>query len=391
MFIDLSTRTECKQPENQSVSRTYVESFTIHGLSKVFLGKPLERLFWFLTLFGVLSFVGYKVYGDYVKYYRYEYRTEIRIDDVEKIIYPALILCSSVFDDYSPICYKNNDTYCLGKKRPSLRSGNFDLFELNETAHQKYSSCVKLSPQQNPTFDFADSLHGTGIIYAISHDYPFLRVSVADDQETITQVGPNANKIVKMIEPGFYNLEIESVTVTNRLHAPYAPNCSDGGHGVNVFGGNYTKQKCYETCLLRAMIRECGGVVDQYRKYMTPSDESLLNSTRVTKTVEEVRECIRTLYLHHKCRCPLPCYEVTYQYRLTNNSELILSNAVGDFSFRMIDQNKRITEVTQVPIYTSDDFFADIGSWLGLLAGVSLLSLVEIFVFICTAIKERFI
>ena len=388
MCIDFSAQTECCRPEPVSTSRTYVESFTIHGLSKVFLGKPLERVFWFLTLFGVLSFVGYKVYGDYIKYYRYEYRTEIRIEDVEKLIYPALILCSSDFDDHYPICYKNNNSHCLGTKRPSLRSGNLDLFELNETTHQKYSSCVKLSPQQNPSFDFADSIFG--IFYAKSNDHEVLRVSVVDDQETITQVGPNTHKKVEIIEPGFYNLEIESVTVTNRLRAPYAPNCSDGGNEVNVFGGNYTKQKCYETCLLRAMIRECGGVVDQYRKYMTPSDESLLNSTRVTKTVEEVRECIRNLYLHHKCQCPLPCYEVSYLYRLSKSNELSTSNAVGRFAFRMIDQNKRITKVTQVPIYTSDDFFADIGSWLGLLAGVSLLSLVEIFVFLGTAVKEKF-
>ena len=49
----------------------------------------------------------------------------------------------------------------------------------------------------------------------------------------------------------------------------------------------------------------------------------------------------------------------------------------------------RMTEVYEIATYTSDDLFSDIGSWLGLLVGMSLLSLVEIVAFIFTAIRER--
>ena len=48
----------------------------------------------------------------------------------------------------------------------------------------------------------------------------------------------------------------------------------------------------------------------------------------------------------------------------------------------------RITEVSEVPIYTSDNFFSDVGSWLGLLVGMSFLSVVEVVTFVFTAVRE---
>ena len=59
----------------------------------------------------------------------------------------------------------------------------------------------------------------------------------------------------------------------------------------------------------------------------------------------------------------------------------------SDFNVKL--QAMRITEITEVPVYTSDDFFSDVGSWLGLLVGMAFLSLVEIVAFIFSVIKER--
>ena len=66
---------------NASVARSYMEGFTIHGLSKVFTGKLWERLYWFLILAGALGFVIFKVYGFHLNYGKNEFRTEIRMID----------------------------------------------------------------------------------------------------------------------------------------------------------------------------------------------------------------------------------------------------------------------------------------------------------------------
>ena len=49
----------------------------------------------------------------------------------------------------------------------------------------------------------------------------------------------------------------------------------------------------------------------------------------------------------------------------------------------------RQTEVHEVPTYDSDRFFCDVGSWLGLLVGMSCLSLVELLAFLYTFVKEK--
>ena len=92
--------------------------------------------------------------------------------------------------------------------------------------------------------------------------------------------------------------------------------------------------------------------------------------------------------------CPLECREIiteaTVNYR-SHVEDIDLINEFGAFAYIELDQpTDRITEVFEIPTYTSDNLLADIGSWLGLLAGMSLLSLVEIAAFICTLLKEKF-
>ena len=97
-----------------SVSRTYMEGFTIHGLSKVFLGRLWERLFWGLVLLAVLCFLGFKVNGFYSKYKRNEFRTETREVNEFNRTWPNIKVCSwTGLDELNrngykkDFCYKN--------------------------------------------------------------------------------------------------------------------------------------------------------------------------------------------------------------------------------------------------------------------------------------------
>ena len=91
-----------------SVSRTYMEGFTFHGLSKVFTGKLWERLYWFLILTGALGFVTYKVYGFHQQHTMNDFRTEIRMIDSESLTFPDIRFCSTnVRYTKGVSCYKN--------------------------------------------------------------------------------------------------------------------------------------------------------------------------------------------------------------------------------------------------------------------------------------------
>ena len=60
----------------------------------------------------------------------------------------------------------------------------------------------------------------------------------------------------------------------------------------------------------------------------------------------------------------------------------------SELSITIKFRTDRITEVSEVPTSTSDNFFSDVGSWLGLLVGMSFLSVVEVVTFVFTAVKE---
>ena len=93
--IDRSSR-QVEASITPTLARSYMEGFTIHGLSKVFTGKLWERLYWFLILTGALAFVLYKVYGFHETYVANEFRTEIRMVDAKNLIYPELEFCRKI-------------------------------------------------------------------------------------------------------------------------------------------------------------------------------------------------------------------------------------------------------------------------------------------------------
>ena len=81
-----------------------MEGFTIHGLSKVFMGKLWEKFYWSLILMAALGFVGYKVYGFHERYKSNEYRTEIRMVDADNYKFPVIKICSANINWFSNFC-----------------------------------------------------------------------------------------------------------------------------------------------------------------------------------------------------------------------------------------------------------------------------------------------
>ena len=90
-----------------------MESFTIHGLSKVFVGKPWEKLTWGIVLLAVLGFLGFKVNGFIGQYKRNEFRTEIRQTDAVNYTWPGIeVRGNTVLNRLNPsqvfdFCYQN--------------------------------------------------------------------------------------------------------------------------------------------------------------------------------------------------------------------------------------------------------------------------------------------
>ena len=84
--------------------------------------------------------------------------------------------------------------------------------------------------------------------------------------------------------------------------------------------------------------------------------------------------------------CPLPCSETSFESSIVRLDGQSNSTEVRVY---VNYQSTRVTEITERPVYTSDNFFSDLGSWLGLLVGMSFLSIVELITFISTIVVEK--
>ena len=97
----------------------YVESFTVHGLTRVCRGNKLESVFWCLMLFGGILLSIIIISGLVSKYLNYGIYTEIRMEVTDRNYFPSITFCERNLLLYSyfvycgvPLTMVNNKTSC---------------------------------------------------------------------------------------------------------------------------------------------------------------------------------------------------------------------------------------------------------------------------------------
>ena len=399
-----SSKKSSSTKDTPSVARSYMEGFTIHGLTKVFMGKLWEKVYWFLILMGVLGFVAFKIHGFHSRYQSNEFRTEIRVVNTDNYTLPEeLQICSINIKHQIPrFCYfktSNKDSPCQRDHMLIKQQiPNKAVQVINHTKdYNEPTSCVRMNSSK---LDRADVY--TAYKFWVHVDG--LKTSKINKKKSGFEI--KLGQLDKKVKPGVHKIRISDVTIINRLPSPFKSNCSNGEGGINVFPGPYTRQKCIDTLRVREVLKKCGSLPDHWRLYVKPHYEKDW-SKRYGKnwTVNSVRICLYHWYDIYNIPlikakedyriCPLPCREVIFESKVETESEYtqrqLNLNRTGIAShFSVQFRSKRMTEITEVPVYTIDNLFSDVGSWLGLLVGMSLLSIVEMVTFLSTAIVEKF-
>ena len=361
------------------------------------MGKLWERVYWFLILLAVLGFVGFKIHGFHARYKSNEFRTEIRMVDVDRYIYPELQLCSrSLLKKADPLyCYKNKSfwgsQYC--HQHISVSGKEFTKDYSNAVA------CARVNSS-----DIMNAKLGTGIIQVRDRGTRIQRStkSLQDYGIRVNLVGslhtdrPSYN----FLKFGEYRFQILSVTIINRLGFPFKSNCTNGEGDINVFPEPYTRKKCIDTRMFKKFLKKCHDVPDHWKEYVRPHHEIGWDDSYGNMTNINIYRCFYKVlsssgldrYIADHKDCPLPCKELIFENEMETRQEYSMNDiksrgARSSFSIRF--NSKRVTEITEVAVYTLDDFFSDLGSWLGLLVGMSLLSIVELITFIFTALVEK--
>ena len=105
----------------ENMINAYGEGFTIHGLSKIFAGVLLEKIFWFVILAACLGFFIHEGRSFFAEYKKYNVRTEVSIKTDSSITLPTVTVCRSLSiygSEYMGFlneirCYKNQSLYTI--------------------------------------------------------------------------------------------------------------------------------------------------------------------------------------------------------------------------------------------------------------------------------------
>ena len=367
---------------------TYIDGFTLHGLSKSCVGKLWERIFWFVCLTIALCYTIYMCHLYFVHYRKTDIRTEVRILEKDIIPMPSITFCLHLFDQYH--CHKNKtvapfstteeqkqlDAYCYDKSKPHLK---IDCMDHKCKPKYIYPGCVTLNFDGN----MKSYYHFQRIsVECLEHDAANLRVYL-DTPEDV-----NKTKDVLIFKPSnsaqvnaSYEFQMD-LQLTSRLPAPYTSNCSDGASIENFFSTKYSRYSCLETCWARQMLDECGTVIDRWKPHVP---KHFLNGKNL-KSDAETRKCLYAqlgeIGVPEWCKCPVPCQETDFGATFIRQSRLNPGDIIEHgwlFKFRF--KTHKITYVTEVPEYPFESFISEVGGLVGLLVGMSALSIMEILVF----------
>ena len=358
-------------------------AFSMHGISRLFHGKPQERLCWLFILIFSIIFLAYNIHKFHMEYKKFEIRTEIRVVDKDSMRFPDVVICDLDSWNKNPsgiFCHHNisigQGTLC-----------NAHDFSLNLTTYppskiEKYTNfpgaCYRI---RNDNVSIASNLEDFGINIANGKatNNSILWVFFMDQQEEVINPWRLATTYGTHI-----NVKIWERKVMHRLQHPFPANCSLGNDVDNIFPGNYTKTKCEDTCLAKKLIRSCGTVPDPWKPLVLhPSNYKIMRNeflgmANIKMSGDQVRHClnteINTNYNSVSCYCPPSCYEVVY----STVADQEQTEDAQRLTMRLFHPTRSMTEVFEIPAYPLTKFFSDIGSWCGLIVGMSFLSLVEI-------------
>ena len=300
----------------------------------------------------------------------------------KNISLPTVTICKDSAPLYENLCFKNLTLYGIPCPEENTLMNQFRYTrKLHLIPHTLFPNCVILNHFANMTVDkfsyvvaFKHTVYNVDAYVHGPNDLPPYHKFGAH----VFSAGMNDNLRVEFSDK-------QSIT---RLPSPHPSNCSRGQYNDNILPPPYTEEKCKISCQVQQMIARCGAVPDQFLHY-APKVLNLLpkNSNR---TEDSTRECLLNLDIYvDTCGCRVGCSEMMIKSRKTRFPKSSRNGPYLSFLFTA----KTMTEITEIAAYPPTKFVTDVGGWLGLFSGMSLLSMLEMILFTTltlTALYRKF-
>ena len=366
--------------ENKRLS--YIDTFTMHGVGRMFSGHLLERLFWFCVVTVTISITLLIAHQHIEDYYSREVRTEVRVKSETSLPLPSITICSKIESQRRLSCYLNNSVSIENTTCSSTLENPFNItfryYNKETFVRELKDNCVSY----NPNGDLKQ--YGTGIplyIYITSwHPDEQFRLFFTDKLGNHSGLSVPEISSGQNIYPGIYTTLLER-TLTYRKPFPYPSNCSDGENIEHYFSDEYTERSCLETCLMKKMYSECGAVLDWWRDYIKPEHDR-----KVSKSYSELQMCLLRQSMSAAggnftgCRCPMPCKSTEFKPLFLRSSH------VNYWGISLQYRSMETTHIWEKELYPLKNVFSNVGGTLGLYTGMSVISMLEIIIFVCLSL-----
>ena len=391
----------------------YAESFTIHGLPRILTGNKTEKIIWTIFVILAMSLGGFMTYRYVTKYLRYEVSHNFSRGKTDKAFYPSATICL-------PITKERMEWYyffdCEIPKRFLWNASN-GIFNIEVCNIGGINDC------DNDSIIWRDDLKGVCFtLFPIKKYYQLtekarLGFHVADDLLEIKQVSVTIHD--QDIDPLFQTPQIQITpnkryvvnlkkTMSKRLPHPFPSNCTNKTKEHN-FPGNYNRRTCLFVNRYVNSYKK-SSVMTSVGKLYVP-EKTIKENNYTMKYPNEIKSNAKFYDMFTEVQwanpiCPLSCYDVEYEITYSfqaieqDQSNVILSGTIENktdnlcfgfeknftkFEFFYIELSFQHPELFDLmeekQAYTFENLCAELGGFLGLMIGISIISVVEIFAY----------
>lgn len=398
----------------------YIQSFTVHGLTRICTGSKAESSFWLvMLLFGLVISV-YVVYRLVSKYLRFEIYTEISQMVTSHNYFPAITFCdyNLLMATYFAYCGvssgdKHNHIHVPCQVTASNKKNTIKniLNNTKEWSNGKFhvTQCFSWGSRQCANDTFLKSLskhnhacftwnYNSDFYDAYSHAYiQFSANKTADFQHSYIVALVHDPRIEELdmtnrviLEPAkTYELRIAK-TVMKRLPSPYPSKCTDKKPN-DIFPGKYTRRTCLESINYVNMFKKCGDVLDHHKEYI-PAD--IVRQYKRNETIKNIMSCVHKFsktQVEMTDDCPFPCEEMELQtmasfHEMSGKKDGENSIYRVDIQYQNVDSYRVVEEKM---LFSWDQVIGEVGGLLGLVIGASFISFIEILAYLYLCCIQR--
>ncbi|XP_072040584.1 acid-sensing ion channel 1-like [Amphiura filiformis] len=433
--------------------KTRVQKFgdttTLHGARYVTTPKyhGLRRIIWVLLIVGLNSYLWMSIIGSFVKYFQHPVDSFVKMSYSTNLTFPAVTICNYNQFRKSAVGEELIDLLALIYNPSSFQDNSINWTIIDNTirdrgyktedivwngAHQiedMLQNCSWRMLKPCGAENFTKVITDWGVCYtfnepqdssdALAINQPgnnnglFVRLNIEQDEYVYGEdsaagikillhpqgVRPLVRELGFSVSPGFETSVSVRLTKHTNLQYPFPSNCKATEDGTK-YSKLYTVHNCQYECRISYAVDKC-----KCRDYRYPGNATFCSPQLLKKCLYPKEEEFVEQNLGTSCKCPIPCDSRNYEgkisiaylpgrhivkalmERLNASKEYIRENFLD---LKIFFESMSYETVTEVGSYSSDTMLSDIGGQMGLLAGMSLVTLAEFIDFFIAICCEKY-